>query len=264
MVKSRATAIVELVSRETLRGSGFVRTKPRSWYEDNGWFLSNINFQAPVGWQGSFLNVGATFLWTPGDDEMPPANSYDYAPGGNPRITVEGLPDRGRSVEYDGDDETFEDYFEIMARRGLEEGVKLRVLRDWLPAKDAVLRYRSVSEELWGNWDKAMMCFVTGDSRVTKYLNGFASFQFERNEWVQRFIAEQSAIFLPLVNDFPAAQLRIKNTIEENRQYVHDHWMPTLDTEWRFIAPPLGSIPEFPIDEPRNKRRLLERLSKRR
>ena len=60
MVKSKATAIVELISEETLSGSGFVRTEPRSWHEDNGWFLSNINFQAPVGWQGSFLNVGAT------------------------------------------------------------------------------------------------------------------------------------------------------------------------------------------------------------
>jgi hypothetical protein len=37
--------------------------RSRLWYDDNGWWLCNVEFQPSSFTRGSYLNVGAQFLW---------------------------------------------------------------------------------------------------------------------------------------------------------------------------------------------------------
>ena len=57
----------------------------RTWLDDRGWFLITVEFQ-PSGWsKGTYLNVGATWLWHPKD-----FLSFDY---GDYRRPFEGVQD---------------------------------------------------------------------------------------------------------------------------------------------------------------------------
>ena len=255
--KNTATRLLKAAVKSVLSGAGFVSNKSgRSWYQDNGWFISIIEFQAPRGWQGSFLNVAASFLWTPSlTGEV--WCSFDY--GG--RIGHNKSND-GTTLEYTGNDEDFSRLCEALARRALQESEKFEQLRDWATAKQVLLPYKFTSDELWGNWHRAMLCFLTGDSRAAKYLEAFSSFDFDRwpNEEVRRFASEQSAFFLPLVDDFPAAQERISEVIRTNRQALRNHGYPALDPDWSFKAPPRGSVPELPVGFENSKRNWIQRL----
>ena len=52
-------------ARRHLRPLGVTqKARSRTWLDDRGWFVANVEFQ-PSGWsKGSYLNVGAHFLWT--------------------------------------------------------------------------------------------------------------------------------------------------------------------------------------------------------
>lgn len=63
---SDASHVVAAAAREVLRPLGLVqRGRSRVWLDDHGWWLVVVEFQ-PSSWsQGTYLNVGAMWLWTP-------------------------------------------------------------------------------------------------------------------------------------------------------------------------------------------------------
>ena len=258
MARGQGTKLLVSAVKPVLIGTGFIAGKSgRTWYEDNGWFLSLIDFQAPTNWQGSFLNVAAMFLWTPRPDGQV-ATYFDY--GG--RIGHNTSND-GTTIEYSGDDESYASQCESLARRALKEAEKLRLLCDWEMAKHTLMPHVFCSDELWGNWNRAMLCFITGDSRAARYLKAFSSFDKLNNDSIRSFVAEQSLLFGPLVEDFPAAQARIGEVIMTNRQILQKQMFSTIDLNWCFQAPPIGSIPELPIIPERAERQGIWGLFKR-
>jgi len=58
------TKLLTAAARETLRPMGLVqRGRSRTWIDDGGWWLCVVEFQ-PSSWsKGSYLNVGAMWLW---------------------------------------------------------------------------------------------------------------------------------------------------------------------------------------------------------
>jgi hypothetical protein len=58
------TRLLTAAAREHLRPLGLVQKgRSRKWLDDHGWFVTGVEFQ-PSGWsKGSYLNVGAHFLW---------------------------------------------------------------------------------------------------------------------------------------------------------------------------------------------------------
>ncbi|WP_157031826.1 hypothetical protein [Kitasatospora cheerisanensis] len=65
---SPATRLVTAAAREVLRPLGLKqRGRSRIWIDDHGWWLGVVEFQ-PSSWsQGSYLNVGAMWLWQDAD-----------------------------------------------------------------------------------------------------------------------------------------------------------------------------------------------------
>lgn len=58
--------IIAQVTQETLRPLGFWRyRRSRLWLADGGWWLLLVEFQPSLGRRGSYLNVGAMWLWRP-------------------------------------------------------------------------------------------------------------------------------------------------------------------------------------------------------
>jgi hypothetical protein len=52
-------------ARRHLRRLGVVQKgRSRTWLDDNGWFVTVVEFQPSGFGKGSYLNVGAHFLWS--------------------------------------------------------------------------------------------------------------------------------------------------------------------------------------------------------
>lgn len=59
-----ASTIIQGVAKEVLGPLGLRRKgRSRSWLDDRGWWLGNVEFQPSSGSQGSYLNVGVMWLW---------------------------------------------------------------------------------------------------------------------------------------------------------------------------------------------------------
>jgi hypothetical protein len=241
--RNRANAIVVAAAKEALSGSGFVPDKQgRFWYEDNGWFVSIIDFQSIRGRPGSFLNVFAHMLWTPDEDYIP--MDYGGRIGDNRNID-------GTTIEYIGNDDLFRQQANFLAQRALEEAQKLRALRNWSEAKRLLLNYCFVSDELWGNWHRAMLCFITSDSRAPEYFEAFAANTDSNNDYIRRFIAKQSTIFGVLFDNYPQAQALIGDIITVHREVLSKDELLGLDKTYRLDVPPPGSVPEVPVERRR-------------
>jgi hypothetical protein len=56
--------IIAEAAKETLEALGiFQKGRSRSWIDDRGWWIINIEFQPSGSSKGSYLNVGAMWLW---------------------------------------------------------------------------------------------------------------------------------------------------------------------------------------------------------
>ncbi|GMM86926.1 hypothetical protein [Pseudoalteromonas sp. MTN2-4] len=60
--------LINNAAREILKPVGLVRKgQSRVWLDDNGWWLTMVEFQ-PSSWsKGTYLNVGVSWLWYPKD-----------------------------------------------------------------------------------------------------------------------------------------------------------------------------------------------------
>ena len=58
-------SILNAGAREVLRPMGLVRRgRSRTWWDDHGWWLINVEFQPSGFSKGSYLNEGICWLWT--------------------------------------------------------------------------------------------------------------------------------------------------------------------------------------------------------
>ena len=67
-------AILKAAAQAALTPLGLRQVgRSRSWRDDRGWYLINVEFQPSSGAKGSYLNVGAMWLWYEKEYE-----SFDY------------------------------------------------------------------------------------------------------------------------------------------------------------------------------------------
>jgi hypothetical protein len=191
------------------------------------------------------LNVFTFMLWTPRDASL----RYVTMNFGG-RIGNNATPEL--NPVFEGDEDLFASQMDALARRGLAEAVKLRALDDWAVAKRNLLSraFEATFSQPWRSWHQLMVCLATGDSRAAGYFEEFSGHGPENNQDVARFVAEQSEVFGPLIGDIPAAQAQIAANIDQTRRWLAAEDHNGLDPDYRFQAPPPGTVPEEPIIDP--------------
>jgi hypothetical protein len=168
MVAADHNKIVASVARAVLRPLGCVQKgRSRVWLDDHGWWIGLIEFQPSAWSKGSYLNVGACWLWCEKD-----FLSFDdgYRVGG--------------FVEL----ECMDQFAADMERLAMQAGAELQQLRLRYASLDSTAQYlhEKVDPGIWDHYHAAIACGLTGrihDSRA--HFSEVANCSEENSAWVQ-------------------------------------------------------------------------------
>jgi hypothetical protein len=162
--------IVE-AARDVLQALGLRRKgRSRTWLDDHGWWLGVVEFQ-PSSWaRGSYLNVGAMWLW-----RNTPAHHIYFGLGH--RIDGAGFADAS--------DAAFDDAVAAMAEAA---SARVRAIRAQLPtleAAAAVLSEQARRERGWPQWDAAVALGLCGKSfESSSFFRAVARDDDDREWWL--------------------------------------------------------------------------------
>lgn len=149
--------IINKVARQTLKPVGVKRKgQSRIWLDDNGWWITVIEFQPSAWSKGTYLNVGVNFQWYPKEHL-----SFDM-----------GYREAG-FVEYESDEQ-----FEPKAQE-FSELAKDKVLeiREKLSCPKSIKKFVISSLQdhrptLWGEFHQGVSCILTKDKiEAISYFN---------------------------------------------------------------------------------------------
>lgn len=151
--------IIKKLCKEILPQDVFQKSDTRVYYDDNGYYLTVVEFQPYSLEKGTFLNAGVSFLFDKSD-----YISYSYSYDDNIRI--------GRKFIKYINDSQFESevrtYVELAGRYVL----RYREFRDINHAKDYIVK--TLNDYNWNKYIKAMFYFLTDDrENGAKYYNKF-------------------------------------------------------------------------------------------
>jgi hypothetical protein len=148
--------IINKIAGRTLKPAGIQRQgRSRTWFEDNGWFTTFVEFQPFSGKKGTFLNVGVNFHWVKQDYW-----SFDIG------YRISGF------IEY-VNEEQFSPEIEKLSKVALKKVLEYREsLSDLVEAKNTILANSFTSEILWGSYHKGVICGLNGDfAEMESYFN---------------------------------------------------------------------------------------------
>lgn len=146
MEKNIHNKIINQVLKDILIPVGLIRKgQSRTWLDDNGWFTTIIEYQ-PSSWsKGTYLNIGINFNWF-----IQEHFSFDF-----------GYRESG-FVAFKNEEQFTQKVIEI-TNDAIEKILQYRNFLDANYAKTKILSFKFPSDELWGNYHRAMICLMTGD-----------------------------------------------------------------------------------------------------
>jgi hypothetical protein len=154
MNNNEHTKIIAKVAKQKLKPLGIVQKgKSRIWFDDRAWFTIQIEFQ-PSSWsRGTYLNIGANFHW--------------YKQG---HLSFDFENRQANFIEYKND-EQFTAEVERLCDLTIQKVLEIRErFATVFSAKEFILGYTFVSDELWGNYHKGTICGLTDDfEKLNKY-----------------------------------------------------------------------------------------------
>jgi hypothetical protein len=185
--------------------------RSRIWLDDNGWWLGVVEFQ-PSSWsKGSYLNVGACWLWHPG---VEPGISFDLG------HRVEGhVPFRNEAQ--------FQPQARRLANRAAEEIIRLRaVLPTIIAAASLLAKLADGNREVavssygydgWHHWNAAVAFGLAGRSEAAAAMFRRVARSDDDYDWWQP-AKRQAEQLHDLVQTDPAAfRAVIDGSISHNR-----------------------------------------------
>jgi len=178
----------------------FQRGRSRTWLDDHGWWLGVVEFQ-PSGWdKGSYLNVGAMWLWF----------EKDY-------FSI----NHGYRVENFAtfqDETQFAPLAENLAIRAAEEVARLRSL---FPSVHSAAR-QLAAKPLMGFWDcfhAGVACGLSGDTaQAGRFFDKVAGTD-DKQDWVQ-VVVSLAREYSRALTDLPAFRRRIEGVIRRAREML--------------------------------------------
>lgn len=195
--------IIQSAAKAVLQKEGlFQKGASRIWIDDNGWYLTIIEFQ-PSGYaKGAYLNVATHYLWKETDHF-----TFDY--GG--RI--------GDFKAFSGDTERFLAEMTELAQTAIRQVREYRRFCDLKYAKKRILNAKAANEirELY---NKLMICGLCKDAAAQKY---FRLLQKKRKSilypWEQQIYEELERQIASVIDNPQAMYSYIVEKIMRQRDF---------------------------------------------
>ncbi|WP_203899653.1 hypothetical protein [Virgisporangium aliadipatigenens] len=216
--------LIAVAARDRLGPLGLVRhRRTRIWYDDRGWSLIVVEF--PSGRSpGTYLNVGAMWLWAGGDHWAFDEGSRVYWRADGSFASTPPLGERGWQQHVDFRDvEQFSRDVELLADVAARRVTQLRTEFPSPRTVAARLRSRATRQDespLWHAFHSGAAAALGGDAAaagesLTKVVSAPHHVDWEHS------LAEQASDLLGLVADPAAARRRIVEMIEHRRRRLN-------------------------------------------
>ena len=196
------TRLLTAAARRILRPLGLQqRGRSRLWLADQGWWLVVVEFQ-PSDWdKGSYLNVGAMWLWS--------EKGYFSFDDGH---RVEEF------VRFQ-DEAQFAPAAEHLARRAADE---VQGYRTRYPSVLAAARYLAAKSprSFWDSFHAGVACGLAGEADQAKRFLGEVTGTDDCRDWVQA-AALLAREYSSAVEDVPGFRRRIEGVIGRARELLH-------------------------------------------
>jgi hypothetical protein len=203
MAKTNAhSKILEKAAGEILTPLGvFQKGRSRTWIDDQGWWIGLIEFQ-PSSWsKGSYLNVGAMWLW----------NEKDY-------FSFDVGYRVAHHVPYENDDQVGSESLRL-ARLAADEIVKYRTMFPSIDSAAAYLREHVNAGNQWSLFNAAVACAYVGDTcgstgHFGKLMQLSADFPWQKD------LQRRASQLATEVRDNQAFRRSIEESIASTRQLL--------------------------------------------
>lgn len=144
--------IIKKSAKEILVPLGmFQKGQSRCWLDDNGWYMIQVEFQPSAWSKGAYLNVGISFLWEK-SEALNETLPFDV-----------GYREKGY-VEFNGNEDDFYKKMLELSTYAKEKVLHYRKFSDLNFCKQQLENNLKYNDSIWGNWDMAMICFLTKDN----------------------------------------------------------------------------------------------------
>jgi hypothetical protein len=201
------TKLLLSAARDVLVPLGLVRLgRSRLWVDDRGWWAVVVEFQPSGFAKGSFLNVGAMWLWYAKD-------SWSF--------------DVGHRVEPFTEFESVEQFKPVAEQLAGQAARKVREYREAFSSIHEVAKYLAgeASKSVWGGYNAAISAGLAGDlAKATRFFAGLADYP-ATHEWENEAQGRAAVLakHLPNLAAFRAAVTRI---VDHSREL---HKLPKVD-----------------------------------
>lgn len=200
MSQPEHSKIIIKVAKQIFKPHGLEQKgQSRTWYDDQGFYTTVIEFQ-PHKWNhGAFLNVGINFHWY-----VQEYISFDI-----------GYRETG--FEKFETAKEFTSRIEYMVRLALDKALSYRQqLIDLNAAKKTILAHDFTSDTLWGNYHKGIICGLTNDTdRLHAHFDALLSVDHDA-EWANELKSKVRQL-KGIASDYPKFKSEIISTILESR-----------------------------------------------
>lgn len=196
--------LINQAARHVLKKEGlFQKGTSRIWIDDNGWYLTVVEFQ-PSGWdKGSYLNVGMNFLW----------NKQDY-------LSFNYGHRVGSFVSHSREDDGFYSDMCAMAETALQKVLEYRKFRDLQYAKEELLGYPRYLNETHGIYHKMMICGLNGDTHAQSlYHQLMERLPLAETEWEQAYYRELREDIAPIIQNSDRMREYICDKVNAQRSW---------------------------------------------
>ena len=164
MPKENRNKIIKDVAKEILSPHGiFQKGQSRTWLDDNGWFITVIEYQ-PSHWAtGTYLNVGMDILW----EEHDRYSSFVLSIMDRVRI------DNGDEfIEYENDQQ-FIEKVSLATQMALDMAIHYRKFQD-LSFADQQINSKPIYHTNWSEQKRSVLirCLADND-KAKEYINNY-------------------------------------------------------------------------------------------
>ena len=202
MAGSEHTKLLTAAARSVLRPIGCTQKgHSRIWLDDHGWWVTLIEFQPHAWASGSFLNVGACWMWSKQEH-------FSFDDGHR----VEGFR------EFT-DINSFAHSAHELAERAKQEALEIRDRFRSIEVTAAYLDAKKIKDsDIWGHFHAGVSAGIAGWADKARARLGAATKVAERDlEWV-RALKQQCVSLLCIADDTLAFRSQVKESVAQRRK----------------------------------------------